>query len=310
MGNHFVAPAYWIPTQSGGTQRGVISCIHNQYPAKWHYIAQEGDIKLAGAHFRQPGYTDEGGVIQSVSMICSTCQPRICDGKIYIPKGGEAQQICLANYYPQIVSEPGLIQSVRWHDDITYIDHGDIKLGTAHWSNELGSHVCDRTGGIKEVCLMGAGKGSYACIQHGSIIIDLGSFSGGGGGCVPTANYNPYYPQFKRTGTISQIDWADCTMQISQGEIKMSTAYFDPGTAGASWTQVQRTGGIAGICWGTKDGKAMINNGWISAPTAIYYPCNTGPVPNRPGLIRGVKAVDYLLPAPFIDECGYLHIRA
>lgn len=89
MGNHFVAPAHWNPAQQGGHQRGIISCIRNQYEAKWHYIRCEGEIKLAGAHFKQPGYVDEGGVIQSVSMICSTCQPRICDGKIYIPQGGE-----------------------------------------------------------------------------------------------------------------------------------------------------------------------------------------------------------------------------
>lgn len=195
---------------------------------------------------------------------------------------------------------------MRWHDDITVINHGDVRLGTAHWSQEMGGHLDDRTGGIREICVTGA---KYACIQNGKIIIDIGT-QGGGSPCVPTANYNPFYPQFKRTGTVNQIDWADCTMQISQGEIKMSTAYFDPGTAGASWTQVQRTGGIAGICWATKDNKAMIDNGWIYAPTAVYYPCNTGPVPNRPGLIRGVKAVDCLLPAPFIDECGYLHIRA
>lgn len=302
MGNHFVAKAVWMPWLDPSlNQVGVISCIHNELDAQAHFINNNGDIRLAGAKFNQPGINNTAGIIYSFTMTCANCQPRICNGTMYIPKSGG--EVCKATYYPGICSVNGTVQSIVWHDDITYIDHGDVKLGTAHWSKELGDHFCDRTGGIKDICVVGA---KYACIQNGTILIDIGTSEP----VICKANYQPLYPQFNKPGIISTMGWCDDYDKITQGNIFAATANWDPGSNG--WMQPQRTGGVKAVCWGVSRNKPAIDNGNLIMPVATYYPCNTGPagVQNRPGLIRGVKAVDCLLPAPYIDECGYLHIRA
>lgn len=101
MGNWFVARATYNPECKNpfAQQTGVICAIDNLLHWPNHWIC-DGKILLTGAHYNQSSTANYAGVISSVTMTCSTCQPRICDGKMFIPKGGGAQEICMANYYP------------------------------------------------------------------------------------------------------------------------------------------------------------------------------------------------------------------
>lgn len=219
----------------------------------------------------------------------------------HLDVGSSAADVSCAiwRYWDSSENRPGVIKSLSFVDCKSYIDYGDIKLGSANYS---GDHLQDRSGIIHSISI---DKGT-AQICSGNIVIDIGTISA----CIGKANYQPMYPQFNKEGIISSVGWCDNYDQINQGSIKMATANWDPGTNG--WMQPQRTGGVKAMCWGVQSNYPAIDNGNLIMPVATYYPCNTAPpgVKNRPGLIRGVKAVDCLLPAPFIDECGYLHIRA
>ncbi len=321
-------PASW-------NKPGVIEQIHACADCRCHHIF-DGDIVIAGAQYCDgSGLKQNTGVIRSVSMVCSTCSPRIINGDIKIPK---STYDCLAYYNPNgQVSKQGLVNKIQWSDTETWINNGDIILGTARWANDMN----DRTGGISAIdevdCdtwiengaihLATANDNEGSSQRTGlirSISVDPGTGficngtifvhvdpGTGGSPSVCKANYNPLYPQFNKAGIISSVGWCDNYDQINQGSIYMATANWDIGTGG--WNIPQRTGGIKGICWGVNRNQPAIDNGNLIMPVATYYPCESmapAGVKNRPGLIRGVVAVDWLLPAPYIDECGILHLRA
>lgn len=292
---------------------------------------------------------DHPGGIQSIRVGEDCGDARICEGRIVIPKADSkcgymgvitdiqpgscgwgirdgVAEVPYANFQnPSASNEIGVIGSIALGGNDLNICEGHINIPAAHTACSIIGVVTDIS--ISEDCRMK--------IEHGVISIPLAdSGSGSSGGTVfgivgnisvgtsgssrirdgiieiAGANWNIMYPQFARPGVVSSIDWHDCYDAIDSGDVHLATANWDPGPDG--WMQPQRTGGVKAMCWGVSANNPSIDNGNLIMPVATYYPC-AGMAPsgvvNKPGLIRGVKTFSCLRGTPYIDACGYLHLR-